>query len=58
MESGTSIVCDEVRLRSAPAISARRAKSVSWSIRRADLRDSSNRTSSSRFVSVTTGAPR
>lgn len=52
------MVWDEARLRSAPAMSARRAKSVSWSMSRADLRDSSKRTSSSRLTSVTTGAPR
>lgn len=57
MELGTSMLCDEVLLRSAPAMSASRAKSVSWSIRRADLRDSSRRTSSRRLTRVN-GAPR
>lgn len=42
------MVCEAVLLRS-PAISANRAKSVSWSAKRADLRDSNKRTSSSFF---------
>lgn len=45
---GTSMTWEDVLLRS-PAMSARRAKSVSWSISRADLRDSRRRTSSRRL---------
>lgn len=46
--AGTSMVCEAVLFRSV-AISARRAKSVSWSARRADFLDSRRRTSSRRF---------
>jgi hypothetical protein len=48
--AGTSIEWDDGLLRS-PDMSASLAKSVSWSIRRADFRDSSRRTSSSLFFS-------
>lgn len=49
---GTSMLCDDERRRS-PAMSAKRAKSVSrsWSAKRGERRDSDKRTSSSFFTS-------
>lgn len=54
--NGTSMLCDDERRRS-PAISAKRAKSVSlsWSARRGERRDSERRTSSNFLTSSMAG---